>query len=231
MSFVVVALGAALVGCADQRMATTVPFGGSDPGEQPASPASPPIDSPKSNVRFLNTPRMQLSFAQTLGLPPDFCKELGIHSCFDLVHRISLLGTEPYELGVDDPMTDTGASAPMAAERVALIGCTQRVAIDLSKSPSVTKIGKVDRINSSARIFHRISIDSSGRMDENQAEVAIAIDALYVRRMQRHATLTEIDHFKQLYRDIAQTTSTTPASDWAVASCGAVLTSIESLFY
>lgn len=204
---------------------TKPPVGGDDAGPLPeAGPTVPSIASPKANVRFLNASRMSKSFAKALAIPEaELCKELGQYQCVDFIHKISLLGTDPYLFGVNDPLPSTTTSTPLVAERVATSGCILRLQKDLAphKSPK-----KVDAL------FHHLEIDANGKVDPASPGVAKTVDLLYVRVLQRHATKEEVDDLRGLYKSIEALPKTPkPAEDWAVASCVAVLTSMESLFY
>lgn len=196
--------------------------GGEDGGVVDPGPTAPSITSPKANVRFLNAGRMSKTYAKALGLPEaELCRELGLYQCVDFIHKISLLGTDPYLFGINDPLPSTTTSTPLVAERVATAGCVARVHAD--RTPQKAK--------TNGAIFHRLIVDAGGKMDPTTADVAKTIDVLYVRALQRHASASEIADLRQLYRDIEALPSPKPAEDWAIASCVAVLTSMESLFY
>jgi hypothetical protein len=221
----VVAIGCGTgVGCGTgdpSSPSSTVP---QDPVPEPA-PEEPSIASPKANVRFLNAPRLSKTFAKVLGLPEtEICKELGQYQCVDFIHKISLLGTDPYLFGVNDPLPSTTTATPLVVERVATAGCITRVKIDRKTQATKTRENHT--------LFDRLVIDPEGKMDEASPVVAFTIDRLYTRALQRHATAPEIAELRQLYTAIeALPQSKTPAEDWAIASCVAVLTSMESLFY
>jgi hypothetical protein len=135
-----------------------------------------------------------------------------------LIHKVSLLGADPYLFGVNEPLKATTASTPLIVERVATSGCVARYQLDRSQKPSGV-------------IFHRLVVAANGKLDPDAAEVQATLDTIYVRALQRHATAAEIADLRQLYRDIEALPSPRPAEDWAIASCVAVLTSMESLFY
>ncbi len=198
---------------------------GSDPDGDPGiEPQEPSIASDKANVRFKKARRLQNDFARTLGLSREaLCQELGQYACVDEVHKITLLGVEPYGLGIDEPAKNTGVTTPIAVERIALAGCSQRVAQDLAAPAD-------------ALIFADLPIDADGGLgDIAGADVAPAVDAaidtMYARAVQRRATAAEIQHLKDLYLEIAMTGVDNPTRDWAVATCFSVLTTLESLFY
>ena len=198
-------------------------------GEQPApvdtGPEVPTIASPKANVRFLNAARMSKTFAKALGLPEnELCKELGQYQCVDLIHKISLLGTDPYLFGVNDPLPSTTTSTPLVAERVATAGCVERATRDRAAQGRPSK-------PPNGALFYRIVIDANGKTNPDAPELATTVDQLYVRAVQRHARAGEIEQHRQLYRDIEALPSAKPAEDWAIASCVSVLTSMEALFY
>ncbi len=191
----------------------------------PEPPAEPSEVSPKANVRFLNAPRLSKTYSKILGVPEgELCKELGLYACVDFIHKISLLGTDPYVFGVNDPLPTTTTATPLVVERVATAGCVTRVAIDRKQHASVTR--------EEHRLFDRLEIDAAGKMDVDAPIVSFTIDRLYTRALQRHATETEVSELRALYTSIeALPDVKKPAEDWAIASCVAVLTSMESLFY
>ena len=173
----------------------------------------PSIASSRAKLRFKDGKRLQNDYAYALGLDSDsLCNELGQYSCVDEIHTISLLGVEPYALGFYEPLDETAVTTPIAVERVAIAGCTSRVDRDLGAPGS-------------ALIF-------SGDLSSAEAAgVTDAVDRLYKRALQRRPTAAEIEHLRQLYRDVEATGSSDPARDWAKAACFAVLTTLESLFY
>lgn len=182
---------------------------------------NPPVvelaKSAKANVRFKRNLRIRNDFAQAMGLEPgEVCTELGQYSCTDVVHTISLGGVEPYVLGLNEPGDDTTATTPIAAERVALFACSERVRRDLGGD---------------AQIFRDLPIADGRLLDPDAEAVATAIDTLYKRALLRAATPAEIAHHRQLYLDISADGEADAARDWAVLSCFSVLTSMESLFY
>lgn len=191
---------------------------GSDSKDEPEPTES--IASDKANVRFKNARRLKNDFTRTLALAPDaLCQELGQYDCVDEVHKITLLGVEPFRLGIDEPAKTTGVTTPIVVERVALAGCIQRAALDLAATTD-------------AVIFAGLPIDDQGRLSAlDDASVDSAIDTMYARAVQRHATADEIENLKDLYSEIEDAGVADPARDWAVATCFTVLTSLESIFY
>ena len=172
--------------------------------------------SAKSNVRFKRNERLRNDYAvaMELGLG-EICNEFGLYSCTDLVHLVPLGGLSPYNLGITRPPTRTGSTTPIVVDRVALSACVQRVDQDLA-SPSA------------ALIF-----DLSGNTiaDVEGPGLEAVINQLYKRAVHREARSNEIEILKDLYVDIEAISDGNPVRDWAVASCFAVFTSMEALFY
>lgn len=172
--------------------------------------------SEKARVRWKGEPILRTELATALGLPvADLCKELGTYDCFD-VHRVALGGVEPYTLGINEPFPDTSVTAPLAIERIALTGCRTRVDLDLGQPAQ-------------AQIFK--DLPGTALPDVEALAVRDAVDRLYTRFASRHAEPAEIRALLDLYADVAATPEARPARAWAILSCFAVATSIESLFY
>jgi hypothetical protein len=174
--------------------------------------------SATGNVKFKRSLRMTFDYSVALDLPPDqLCNELGQYPCA-VVHTVALGGTDPYGIGLYEPLPFTGLSSPIATERVALNGCLRRVQLDLA-TPDL------------AVLYKGLTPDASGKLDMSQPAVHDALDTLYKRAVLRHATDAEIAHLKQLYADIEATGKPEPGKAWMQLSCFAVLTSVEVLFY
>jgi hypothetical protein len=208
------ALSLALVACDDD--AETLP-GGTTPPPTSTEEVGPPT-SPKARVRFKGPQRLQLELARILDLETDaICMELGQYDCFAL-HNVALGGTDPFGVALYSPNEDSTATTPLAVERVVLAGCIERATRDLGTPNSAT-------------LFKDLAV-SGGKLDVDKPAVASAIDALYTRAHQRHAKDSEVEHLRQLYRDIEESPDTSaPAQDWATLSCFTVLTTLETLFY
>ncbi|NVI97513.1 hypothetical protein HV824_05185 [Myxococcus sp. AM009] len=163
---------------------------------------------------------MTTDFAAALDLPPaGLCNELGQYPCAAFVHTVTLGGVEPYQSGFYEPLPVTGVTTPIAVERMALAGCTQRVALDVS-APAA------------AVIFKGVGLDAQGRLEDRAGPpVRAAIHALYQRGLQRDAEAEEVDAWIQLAADIDAAGSTRPGRDWMTAVCFAVLSSAESVFF
>lgn len=197
-------------GCADDA-----PVGPSKTPPDPTTEPGPPA-SPTPRVRFKGPKRLALELARILDLDEsDVCTELGQYDCF-AVHNVSLGGADPFGVALYSPSETSTATTPIAVERVVLAGCIERAARDL-ETPA------------SAVIFKDV-VTSGGELDVDSDAVRVAIDSLYTRSMQRHASDSEVSHLLSLYADVAAE-SPSPARDWASLSCFAVLTSLETLFY
>ena len=106
---------------------------------------------------------------------------------------------------------------PIAIERIALTGCRNRVDADLAGSPL---------------IFKDVAVNEDGTLaDVDSPAVAAAIDELYKRFTLRRATEEEVAHLRGLYAEALEINEPNPARAWGIASCFAVATSLESLFY
>lgn len=200
-------------------------------------PPVPDLVSPSLHpqVKFKRSQRLQNDIARTLDIAPSqVCNELGLYSCTDEVHRVTLGGVSAYDLGLFEPLPTTALTTPLAVERVAMAACVTRVDRDLGAdigngTGNGTGGGDGD---GGALIFKDLDIDERGRLaDVQDRTVATAIDTLYKRALQRRASAGEIAHLRRLYRDIESRAAAQPARDWAVLSCFAVLTTMEQLFY
>lgn len=175
--------------------------------------------SAKANVRFKRAVRLTADYAAALSLPAaELCKELGQYPCTTLVHPIALGGTDPYGIGLYEPLPFTGMASPIATDRVALSACQARVTADLAAG-------------SSAVIFKGVTPDGAGKLNIDSPEVAEAIRSLYRRATLRNPTDAEVGHVKQLYRDIEATGKPQPGQSWMTLSCFSILTTVEALFY
>ena len=174
--------------------------------------ASYPASS-KARVKFKGNDRLRNEFARALELEQDqVCTEFGLYSCTHLVHQVALGGTEPYGLGLNEPLPFTTITTPLAVDRLALTACRSRVDLDL-ETPSAALIYKGD-------------LD-----DADGSDVGNSIDILYKRALIRKPAPEETDHLRQLHRDIEALGEGSTARSWAIASCFAVSTTMEQLFY
>lgn len=203
-----------LIGCADDdQVAAPVPT-----AQTPDPTAEAPPTSPDPRIRFKGPKRLRLELARILALDEaEVCRELGAFDCFD-VHNVALGGADPFGVALYRPMETSTATTPLAVERVVLAGCIERAVRDLDNP-------------NSAVLFADLQV-AAGKIDPSSAPVAKAIDTLYTRALQRHASDAEVAHLRTLYVDIeASGASESPAKDWASLSCFSVLTSLETLFY
>lgn len=185
-------------------------------GDDTTGGEPPPPTSPSANVRFKGPAQLRNDFAQTLGLPVDeLCFELGTLSCTDDVHTVTLGGVEPDALGIYEPASTSNITTPIAVDRVALAACGRRVDADLQGKP----------------VIFDLTLDGEALADPTDASVAASVTTLYRRALLRDPTDAELSNVLALYDDVAASVSDRPARDWAVGSCFAVLTTMESLFY
>ncbi len=146
--------------------------------------------------------------ARGLGLDAwDLCAELGEVDCIAEAHLITLGGVEPEVLGIDEPLANATASAPIAVDRVALAACGERWARD-QEGPAVVFGPVIDK-------------DSAGRRKD-------VGQALVQRLLSREATKDELEALESLHADLSGKDVT---RSWAVGACVVVATSTEALFY
>ena len=199
---------------ADEDSDSSGEEGPEDDGTGDGEPLPP--TSPTANVRFKGPTQLRNDFAFALGLPRDeLCFELGELSCTDEVHSVTLGGVEPDALGIYEPATTTSATTPIAVDRIALAACGRRVDADLAGEA----------------VIFGLNLRGAALTDVDDPEVTEALTSLYRRILLRDPTSAELSHLRSLYADVEATTTPQPARDWAVASCFAVLTTMESLFY
>ncbi len=137
------------------------------------------------------------------------CNELGTYDCISDAHLITLGGVEPAVLGIDEPLANASVSAPIAADRVAIAACGERLARDEAGPAAV--FGPV--------------------LEANTMQNRQTVSAQLVRRLlSRHPTDAEVDALVDLYPAISDI-SEDPARDWAIGACLMVATSTEALFY
>lgn len=213
----------ALAGCSRKPLARDgdVDAGTPPPGTEPDSGPPPVVSkSTRNNLRFKGPERLTADYAAALELPPDqLCNELGQYSCAESVHTVTLGGVDPYQSGFYEPLPFTGVTTPIAVDRMALAGCSRRVALDVA-TPS------------QAVLFQDVTLDAQGRLvDREGTAVRAAINVLYQRGLQRDAQAAELDSWVQLAADIESSISPQPGRDWMTAVCFAVLSSAESVFF
>lgn len=171
--------------------------------------------STKAQLRFKRNVRLTAEFAQTLGLPfASVCLELGQYPCTTTVHGLALGGVDPYGSGLYEPIPFSGVTSPIVVDRVALAACAQRATADIG-------------VPGSALIYK----DVAALNDAGSEAVKQAVVTLYRRALLRDPTDAEVDHLRQLHRDVFAKGKEGPLHAWATLSCFAVLTSTESLFY
>lgn len=139
----------------------------------------------------------------------ELCNELGTVDCLSDAHLVTLGGVEPERLGIDEPVPTASVSAPIAADRVAIAACAERLERDTA-GPAVVFGPVLDTYDVASR-------------------QAVAT-TLVQRLLSRDATQAEIDGLVALHDEIAPVSSN-PVSDWSVGACVVVATSLEALFY
>jgi len=176
--------------------------------------------SSRNHLRFKNPEQLTAHISAALSLPPEqVCNELGQYPCTTYVHTVALGGVEPYGVGLYEPLTTTGVTTPIVIDRLALAACVRRVSLDVTTPAE-------------AILFKGIEIDARGRLaNRDGAPVRDALTSLYQRALLRDPTEAEVGTLSQLSTQVESTGSQTPGRDWMVASCFAVLSSAESVFF
>lgn len=134
----------------------------------------------------------------------DACTELGVTSCAD-AHLIPLGGNEPFDLGMYRPVDDVLGTSPIAAERMVLGACLNRVAADEAGTPVV--FTEID--------FNAAAVD--------QAAAEATAEDLFRRLLARDATAEEIEIVAGLAQDVVPNV-------FATTACLAVGTTTEFTF-
>jgi hypothetical protein len=176
-----------------------------------------PAISAKARLQFKKVNLIQNDFSAALDLETSqLCNELGLYSCTTVAHKVVLGGVDAYRLGINVPQ-EANIITPLAVDRVALAGCIQRVDLDFNDSAAAT-------------IFKNLVLNGTSFTDIDDTSVQSSIINLYRKILTRDPSATEVAHLKSLYPDVLASSSSA-ARDWAVASCFAVITSSENLFY
>lgn len=196
------------------------PDAGTPPADSGTGSTGEVAPSSRNNLRFKNPEQLTAHFASALSLPPEqVCNELGQYPCTMYVHNVALGGVEPYDVGLYEPLRSTGVTTPIVIDRVALAACLRRVSLDVATPGE-------------AVLFKGLELDAQGRLANREgAPVRDAITALYQRALLRDPTQAEVGTLSQLATQLESTGSQTPGRDWMTASCFAVLSSAESVFF
>ena len=177
----------------------------------------PAIESAKARVKFKDQGRYVRDLASGLGLGQDeVCKELGLYDCYEVAHRITLGGVEPYNRGIREPLPVAPVTKPIAADRVALNACATRVDRDFDTPGEALMFGDLATIGPT----------------EEQLEAAANL--IYERLLRRAASTREVRALVSFYDEAVEEldgTDDDPTREWAVGSCFAVATTMEGLFY
>jgi hypothetical protein len=207
----------ACAGCGEETVDDGSGGGGSGgSGGSGGGIVTPPI-SAKHAVKFKTKGRLLKDFSAALALPTDqLCQELGQYNCAD-VHAIALGGVDAYGAGVYEPLKASAITTPLAVDRLALSGCTQRAVLDFKDLDA-------------AKIF-KLEVENGALVDINAESTSAVITTLFQRIHLRDPKDNEAAHLRDLYPQLIEAGSTTPARDWASLSCYSVLTMMESLFY
>ena len=196
------------------------PDAGTPPADAGTGSSGEVAHSSRNNLRTLNPEQLTAHFAAALSLPPEqVCNELGKYACTTNVHNVVLGGVDPYVVGLYEPLKVTGATTPNVIDRVALAACARRVSLDIHTPGE-------------AVLFKDVELDARGSLANREgAPFRDALTSLYQRTLSRTPTETEVNALSRLATQIEASDSQTPGRDWMTASCFAVLSSAESIFF
>jgi hypothetical protein len=210
--------GTATAGTATAGTATagTATAGTATAGTQSIAPGI----SRTSRVKFKGVKRLQNDLIRILKVDQDvLCKELGLYSCTDFVHQITLGGIEPYVKTLFSPNPQTSVTAPLALERVLLAACTQRLIQDY-QNPQQAILMRTDEFNGQMQF-----IDASSATER-------VLNYLFHEALLRDPNANELSSALSLYEELqAQNEIQMPVVEWTRSMCIATLSSIEFLFY
>ncbi len=221
-------LSLALVACPAQ-MTIPPPTGGGDGGGGGSSATgggggTTDLDggfakSSKPRVRFKGNERFAIDVAVGLALPIDeVCKELGQYDCAFVVHGVALGGVEPYGVGLYEPPGVTGATTPLAVERVVESACSRRLLLDINQPVT-------------AQVYKSVPLSGGKLANIDGPEVGDVITELSRRAWLRDPTDAEVAELRQLARDIEAAHPDDAALQWGLAACFVTFTSAEAVFY
>lgn len=210
-------------GCGGCDESTTDPSGGGTAGSgtgagaEGGSPPTAPPASPKALVKLKTGDRFRNDVARALSLEPnEVCNELGAYEC-SMIHQVVMGRAEPYVTALYEPIESTSATSPLAYERLAVSACVRRVDADITVPDGV--------------LFSGLPIANGALTDPTAPEVESTVQNLYRRALSRDATPQEVAKNVAAYGAILEVDGQTAARSWALATCVAVLTSVENVFY
>ncbi|HEU4403891.1 MAG TPA: hypothetical protein VFS43_01150 [Polyangiaceae bacterium] len=206
--------------CSSGTASDPIVLGGGAGGA--GAPADEPkaFASPRAVVRFKGGERLRNDYAAALALDPgEVCNELGRLSCVDEVHRVALGGVDAYVAQVFLPAPSTGATTPLAVERMALSACVERSRRDFAAP---------DR----AVLWSGLEVDAAGNLnDPDGAAAREAIARLYRRALGRESSGLERERLSSFYAAVREQRPAGAAEVWATLACFAALTTTEALFF
>lgn len=183
-------------------------------GCQPTEPTKPVTPSQTARLKFKGPIRLANNLSSALAVEKDkLCRELGKFDCFSDVHKITLKGVEPYKVGIRKSWNIAPLGAPIAAERVAIASCTERVKRDFADAEKAIIFKPV------------VGQDNPGAGAREEV-----ITTLYKRLLLRLPTALEKSKLVGFW-DTVKEKSKKPAQDWSTLVCFSLVTSTEFLFY
>lgn len=194
-------------------------------GEQAPPSAGEPVtgtqvESVKPALKIKDYRQLEADLSANLALTTEeLCNELDEFSCLQTVHTLTLGGVSPDKQSIYIPNELSSISAPIALDRVVYSACGARVRKDFSNP-------------STAVLFGSLNLDGNRLADPNSSETRSVIEELFKRAFLRVPNATEVEGLLALYEEIAaDPNEQQPASSWAWATCYAIFTSVEFVFY
>lgn len=201
---------------------------GEGEGEGEANPdfnACVPVDegpgfeiSSKADLRWKRATPLKNDLMVGLGLNElEVCSELGLDGlCFSLIHLVPLGANDPVKAAMYKPVSEPGATAPLALDRVVLSACGTRADLDAT-APAGSRV-----------VWREIDLEATA-LDPNDVAIANDVQGLYRRLLARNPTAEET----ALVASLAEDVNGEPVSprDFAKMACYAVATTSEFLFH
>lgn len=183
-----------------------------DPGTADPRDAMP--ESGRNRLIWKRDHAFEADLASALSLPPDaLCSELGSLSCIREVHLTSLGGHDPVGQGMYRPLAAPMLTTSLAVERVVTSACGRRVELDATGDPEV---------------FDAVDLDGDAPEPDSDAHRSTT-QTLTRRLLGRDPLSAEYEQLAVLTTDPGGAPSS--GSEYALATCVAVGTSTEFLFF
>jgi hypothetical protein len=174
--------------------------------------------SSKADLRWKRATPLKNDLMVGLGLSEqEVCSELGLDGfCFNLIHMVPLGANDPVKAAMYKPVSEPGATAPLAIDRVVLSACGARADLD-AVAPAASRV-----------VWREIDLELTS-LDPNDVAIGNDVQGLYRRLLARDPTAEE----SALVASLAEDVNGEPVSprDFAKMACYAVATTSEFIFH